>query len=297
MDFLEFQKEMNDQYGTTDSDWAPLRKAAVVRFDYDDKNNLSGQYNRKFVYPDWDHTDVIRAGDIWLVTLTDNPKTYANYFAKPLRKIDASFLYEMNKSQLDSLAISLWENNRAILEPFMEERYQDVMNEHIGKALEERTEELNKKIAELEAQLQEMREINDQDKKIIQSNEERIGFLTAKLTVLEKEHSVPVKPAPAEARPPSIETFSESVEVPKVVIERSGPDSLTSEGFTKSRYFVHLSADHRMLLIRDNKDGNVICMDNTLILSGLSTIMPYNEGDVLVGEYSSRYGGLVVYLK
>ena len=293
MDFMNFVKEMEEQYGTTDADWEPLKRAAVVRFDYDEKNNLSGQYNRKFVYPDWNHTADIRAGEIWLVTLTENPKTYANYFAKPLRKIDASFLYEMNKDQLDSLALFLWNENRTILEPFLEEKYREIMNDHIAKAVEERTDELMRKIAELGTELETLRKIGEEDKMIIQSNEDRIQSLNAEIAALRK--GAPAAPVPVSQ--PSQEVFCEEIRVPRVVIERSGPDSLTSESFNKSRYFVHLSADHRMMLIREDKNGTVICLDSTLILSGLSSILPYNEGDVLQAEYSNRFGGIVVSLE
>lgn len=293
MDFMNFVKEMEEQYGTTDADWEPLKRAAVVRFDYDEKNNLSGQYNRKFVYPDWNHTADIRAGEIWLVTLTENPKTYANYFAKPLRKIDASFLYEMNKDQLDSLALILWNENRTILEPFLEEKYREIMNDHIAKAVEERTDELMRKIAELGTELETLRKIGEEDKMIIQSNEDRIQSLNAEIAALRK--GAPAAPVPVSQ--PSQEVFCEEIRVPRVVIERSGPDSLTSESFNKSRYFVHLSADHRMMLIREDKNGTVICLDSTLILSGLSSILPYNEGDVLQAEYSNRFGGIVVSLE
>ncbi len=298
MDFLNFQKQMGEQYGTSESDWAPLKKAAVVRFDYDEKNNLSGQYNRKFVYPDKDHTTEFRAGDIWLVSLSDNPKTYANYFAIPLRKIDASFLYEMIKDQLDSFALSLWENNRTILEPFLDEKYQDIIKERINKAVEEKTEELNKTIETLKNDLDELGKINEQDKGIIQSNEEKIELLTAQITVLKNEPAKISTAASSATEQPRPQTDFKEIAEPQVsLIERSGPDSLTSESFTKSRYFVHLSADHKMLLIREDKNGTVICMDNTLILSGLSSILPYNEGDVLSGEYSGKFGGIVVYLK
>ena len=298
MDFLNFQKQMNEQYGTTESDWAPLKKAAVVRFDYDDKNNLSGQYNRKFVYPDKGHIAEFRAGDIWIVSLSDNPKTYGNYFAIPLRKIDASFLYEMSKDQLDSFALSLWENNRTILEPFLDEKYQDIIKERISKAVEEKTDELSKTIEALNNELDELKKTNEQDKDIIQSNEEKIALLTAKITVLEKDPPKVAVTASASTEQTAPQTDFKEIAEPQVsVIERSGPDSLTSESFTKSRYFVHLSADHKMLLIREDKNGTVICMDNTLILSGLSSILPYNEGDVLSGEYSGKFGGIVVYLK
>ena len=299
MDFKDWIRENNDKYGTSDDDWDPLMKAGVVRFDYDSKGYVSGMYQGKFVYRDGNHELDINPGDIWIVSLSLNPKTGSNYFAKPLKRIDGSFLYEMKKDQIDELATFLWENNKVILEPALEERYSDVLSEKIAKAVEEQTKSLNETISNLQEQISELTKINEEDKKIIESKEQENSLLSAKLLVIENNPgAVPVKPAkevPKEPEP--ISDFTEQVKPPKNVIVRSGPDTIRSDGFKKSRYFVHLSADHKLLLIRDNKDGNVVCYDNTITLAGLNSILPFTEECVLSSEYSSKYGGTLVSLK
>ena len=140
----------------------------------------------------------------------------------------------------------------------------------------------------------EQMKVNEQDKAIIESNEERIDLLNAKITVLEKD---PVSKVMEKPQDMVQQTFIETLAAPRYFVTRSGPDTIYSDGFNKSRYFVHLSADPKMMLIREHKNGNVVCMDNTMVLEGLSTILPYNEGDVLQSEYSSRYGGIIVYMR
>jgi len=297
MDYMDWVKESNDKFGTSDEDWDFLNQAAVIRFDYDAKGNVSGMYRGKYVYRDGYHELDINPGEIWVVSLSLNPKTNNNYFAKPLMRIDGSFLYELKKDQIDSLAKHLWEDNKVILEPALEEKYKDVVNEQIAKAVKEQTEAVIQEKKALEDKIQELQRINKEDKEIIESKEEEINLLSAKVLVMKNEPDmVAPKPAP-QAQPEPVGEFTEQVKPPKNVIIRAGPDMLRSESFKKSRYFVHMSADHKSLLIRDDKNGNVVCMDNTILLAGLNTILPFTEECVLPSEYSSRYGGTIVALK
>ena len=77
---------------------------------------------------------------------------------------------------------------------------------------------------------------------------------------------------------------------------RIGPEAITSENITRSRYSVHLSADHHNLLIVADANGNVLCIQNTLTLSGLDTILPFNGKTELSCTYSPSFNGLIVSL-
>ncbi len=270
-----------------------------MRFDYDDRNNVSGMYRGKRVYRDNNHLLDINPGEIWIVSLSLNPSTGQNYFAKPLQRIDGSFLYEMKKDEIDSLSAYLWENNRTILQPFLEEIYKDVVNEQIAKAVREQTAAFEKTISDMAAQIDELKRIKEEDSKIIASKEEEVEILKAKVLVMENEPAKPSKQPSAKPRqdqdPP--EGFEEKVKPSKHAIVRTGPDTLKSDGFKKSRYFVHLSADHKTLLIRDDPNGNIVCIESTVTLAGLSTVLPFDGERPLESEYSARYGGTLVYLK
>ena len=295
LDWYDFVANASQEYGLQDSDWDPLRRSAVIRFDYDEKGFVSGVYQGKPVYRDSNHELDINPGDIWIVSLTMNYKTNNNYFAKPLQKVDGAFLYQMKKEQIDELSMHLWESNRMVLEPFLEERYKDVMSEQISKAVKAQTEELEKTVSDLQAQLAEQKKINEEDKSIIESNEEKIRLLSAKVLVMENEPGSTPAPRVEAKEERHIQQFELS-SVRKAVVERSGPDMLRSEVFDKSRYYVNLSADHRIVLVRENKNGNVVCVDNTIMLDGLNTILPFEEECLMNCEYNNRYGGYVVYL-
>ena len=115
MEFNDWVASHNDKYGTSDEDWSFLSESGVVKFDYDDRNYVSGMYRGKRVYRDNNYLLEINPGEIWIVSLSLNPKTGQNYFAKPIKRIDGSFLYEMKKDEIDSLSLYLWENNKTIL--------------------------------------------------------------------------------------------------------------------------------------------------------------------------------------
>ncbi len=274
-------------------------EAGVVRFDYDDRSNVSGMYHGKRVYRDNNHILDISPGEIWIVSLSLNPSTGQNYFAKPLKRIDGSFLYEMKKDQIDSLSKYLWENNRTILQPFLQEIYESVMNEQIAKAVREQTASLEKTIADLSAQIDGLNRIKEEDSKIIAAKEDEVELLKAELLMMESKPSEAAGTQSSAPRPPedSPEGFAEKLKPSKHPIIRTGPDTLRSDGFRKSRYFVHLSADHKTLLIRDDPNGNVVCIDSTLTLAGLSTVLPFDSERPMESEYSPRYGGTLVTLR
>ena len=269
-----------------------------MRFDYDDRNNVSGTYRGKRVYRDNNHILDMNPGEIWIVSLSLNPSTGQNYFAKPLQRIDGSFLYEMKKSEIDSMSAYLWENNRTILQPFLEEIYKDVVSEQIAKAVREQTESFEKTISDLNARIEELNRLREEDAKIIDSKEKEMEVLRAKVLVMENEPAEARKPVSKEAKADSaIPEGFEDVKPAKHSIVRTGPDTIRSDGFKKSRYFVHLSSDHKILLIRDDKNGNIVCIDNTLTLAGLNSVLPFNGECPMQSEYSGKYGGTVVFLK
>ncbi len=83
----------------------------------------------------------------------------------------------------------------------------------------------------------------------------------------------------------------------RVSVERTGPDELRSEAFNRTRYFVHISSDYRILLIRPHDSGDVICIDNKIMLNGLSMALQFSGPTQLISEYSPEYGGILIHLR
>lgn len=277
MDWNDFIAQNSEKFGLSPSDWDPLRNSAIVRFDYDDKGNVSGKYRGKTVYRDGYFENAISPGEVWICELNSNPKTGANYFAKPVQRLDASFLYELKKDQAEEIAGILWDAKREVLEPMFEERYREANEARIAKSVEEakaafdtERKELQERVAELEAKGQE-------DERIIAS-------LTENLETLKKAPR-PAGPSQAPAKASGIR------------VRRTGPQTISSDAFTFSRCFVHLSPDHRIMTVRpDDGRGDVLCMDGTITLGGLEIVAPFSKEQDM--QVEAKWGSeMMIYLK
>ncbi|KUE73209.1 hypothetical protein AUQ37_02845 [Candidatus Methanomethylophilus sp. 1R26] len=92
------------KFGINDGDWRYLTQSAALKFEMDKKGNVSSIYKGLYVYRDRDSEENILPGETWIVSLTLNPKTESNYFAKGIMRIDARFLFDLEKDQMDEIA-------------------------------------------------------------------------------------------------------------------------------------------------------------------------------------------------
>ncbi len=284
-DWYTFVQKANIEYGTTDADWDPYARVAILSFN-EDRNRVCAKFNGKNVYPHNMFKDRIKNGDVWVCSLTINGNT--NYFARGIKKLDASFLMELNKGDIDTVVDFLWENNRASLEPVLEEKYKSIFQEKITELVNEARKEDLLKIEELETELERLKKVSSEDKASIKSLE---GALEAA-----KSSNASFAPQQGPMLPPSSNFVPWGISDNMAPVVRISPEAITSENFTRSRYSVHLSADHHNLLIVADANGNVLCIQNTLTLSGLDTILPFSGETELPCTYSPSFNGLIVTL-
>lgn len=83
MDFEEFRSLMTEQYGESEEYWGPLSDAVVLRFELDGSGNAFSRYKGKAVYAGWGHKDTIQSGEIWICSLTLNPKSGGKLLRNP----------------------------------------------------------------------------------------------------------------------------------------------------------------------------------------------------------------------
>lgn len=281
MDFNDFVSQYN-QYDALDDDLDRIEKSAILTFEYDSRHdNVSAMYKTVPVFRNKKYETVILAGEIWLCTLDTTHPNY--YFATPIHKIDASFLFELKKNQIEEIAEIVWRNHEGVIKPQLEERYHDIMNETITKAVDNAKATYNAELEERDSKIILLEQRDTENKQIIASLEEKIK----------------AKPAAAvfENGPPGSGLVPFQSVVQNISVRRTGPDTLQSDFFTQSRYFIHVSADHRIMVIHPHAQGNVICMDNTISLAGLSLVSSFADAYDMPSEYSSEYEGLQVYLK
>lgn len=298
MDFYDFVRENNQKYGTTDDDWEPYKKTAIVRFETDDRGTVLGRVNGKVVFRHSTSME-IQSGETWIVNLVENPNSGKNYFAKPVMKLDSKFMFDLRKDQLDLVADHLWREQRSVLEPMFEERYKDTIEQRIADATEEVKRKMEERMTEMASAVEDMKTRSEEDASVISSLEDKIEELNRMLEVKEtelKDAKVNVKAVTTTVQNGDVfeqRDFSGK----EVEVVRTGPDSISSKSFKKARYFVNLSADHRFLLVRPDNTANVLCVDRTIVLAGLSEISPFEGEGPMPAEYSRKYEGYIVYLK
>lgn len=298
MDFYDFVRENNQKYGTTDDDWEPYKKTAIVRFETDDRGTVLGRVNGKVVFRHSTSME-IQSGETWIVNLVENPNSGKNYFAKPVMKLDSKFMFDLRKDQLDLVADHLWREQRSVLEPMFEERYKETIEQRIADATEDVRRKMEERMTEMASTVEDMKTRSEEDASVISSLEDRIEELNRMLEVKEtelKDAKVNVKAVTTTVQNGDVfeqRDFSGK----EVEVVRTGPDSISSKSFKKARYFVNLSADHRFLLVRPDNTANVLCVDRTIVLAGLSEISPFEGEGPMPAEYSRRCEGYIVYLK
>ena len=273
MDWMEFLKSADDIIDYEDGEGL-MDLTAILKFELDDRGYVSSIHDGKRVYRGSDNEDLIQAGDLWWVSLSLNPKTGNNYFARPLRKIDGGLLYEMSSDEMGRFARHIWENNRVILEPYIDDQYRNAMMEEFKR---EHVRPLEERIAELEAENDRLR----YERMSYETRCRQYGRLTEamaerflpKRPVDEKETEETLSKETAVARYPPAAINVEKL--PSSLLARIDDYTLVSKAFKRESYFVTKSLDNSTLLFREDRYGDVVCRDHTVRLSFLPDIQPY----------------------
>jgi hypothetical protein len=277
-EFNSWLAEENEKYGLTDNDWAGLKKTAILTFILDGENKVRSSHNGIIVFRHWDSEKTIMPGETWICSLMLKERTY---FATGVKRIDSSHMFELNKDQADEIASTIWERHRETIEPLLEEKYKDVAAKKIEQFVAETKQKYEAEITMLKDTVNRFEQKDTENKNIISS-------LHEKLNAAENEKIS----RPAAAVVPALSSYTAL----QASVKRDGPDSISSDLFSRSRYFVHLSADGRILVVRPHDNGNVVCMNNVIELNGLSMVSSFNGPQEMVSEYNPTYGGIQIYL-
>lgn len=279
MEFYDLKRELEEKWGLTENGLDELRDTVILTFERDAKtNNIISKHKGRFVFRDKNHEDRIFEGETWICSLTLKS---SYYFAKGVRRLDASFLLELKREQMEDMAEVIWKEHRGKVEPILEEKYKEVTKRAISEKVAEACEEKDREIGELYTRIVDLEGRDAENRQIIASLEERAR-------VAGNRPREPWSGIAAEMEPLHPE---------KMTVERIGPDEIYSEAFNRTRYFVHISSDYRVLVVRPHDSGDVVCMDNRIVLNGLSMVSPFSGHAPLLSEYSPRYGGIQVYLR
>jgi hypothetical protein len=277
-----------EEYGVDQNSLYRLKNTAIVSFAQDEKTQyVRGWKDGVLVFRDRNFEDKISAGDTWICEL-NMPSTASCYFAKPILKIDASFMFALKHNEIDEIAEILWDKYKAQLIPQMEEKYKELNKEALDNAVRESENSHRAEIAELKEQLETLKKLDAENQDIISSLESKLtDCKNSKPEVREYEKICDLSDS---------ENIFGTVKV-SMDVYRIGADVLKSDFFNKPRYMVHFCPDLKMMFVVPAKHGNVVCMNNTIELAGLNMISQYYEADrKMKSQYSTKYGGLKIFL-
>lgn len=285
LDFYDFVRDQGEEYGIDPADiYQAVERVEVLYFERDRNNNIVAYQGGRKIVPDRQSGYIISENQLWICSLTSGPGLGISY-AKPLKEIDAPFLYSLLPEHIDRMVDKIWEKNKATLEPQLDQKYQDQIEETISRRVEEEKAALHQQMESMQETIDSLERTEAEDKSIIESLQTRLE---------ERESIVSAPVAPGE-EPHSLSPLS--MKLIDLRVRRTGPDVIESEHFIHPRYFVHASADTRILVVRPHESGTVICVDGKIRLQGLNFIMPFTQEQDMVADYSSQYGGIRILLR
>ncbi len=292
-DLLDLQKEnltsseLQSQYNITKQEAQRIQDIQLLTFYQSDKNKIVAKSpSAGFVLRHKEGGNQINPGETWFVEL-ERHDTYC--FAKPIEKVDARFFFDLRVDQIETITDIIFSKHKTIIEPTLEERIKEEIRHEIE-------EEYNKQLKNDTKHLEDKNRILEKELKTIKIKHQKA------LDALEKANQQKTQITPQKNKDVKenlshqIATYFPS-EYQDLKIRRIQPDMLESESFTKPNYFVHISSDQTLMIIRPHAQGNILCTDNKIALKGLGLITEYGGPEDLVCRYNSRYGGFEVNLK
>ncbi len=279
MDFFQLGDYVKDNYGVEEGYTGLITRTAVIRFDIDDRGDISGTANRVRTYVDRNHIDMVKAGEIWVCNLTPNPNNSNNYFATPIRKVDGDLLMEVMGDRMTTFVQQIYREN----ETFFQNEFKDIIDEQvqarINTVLEEYRGTFEGRIEELEADNQTLNQA-------LEEKELEIRGLMDELE--EKDRAIAERDAVIVGFDHSAEGMVTGTSVETVTVDRcidgvirTDAETFVSDHFTHDRYTVLTDMGFTKMVIRPDSDGKVECSDGRIRLNGFSHHSPFTDASQL----------------
>ena len=322
MDFREWQagQKFDGDDGSSELVKDYSERLHILTFGLDRKGtSIVSQISGRIVFVDRDFQYEVAIGDTWVCKLSEGNNCS---YAVPLIKVTLNEILNFNENLRENVLSTLWKKHGSDLKIIFENRYKTELqnkiaeelkadyDEKLARAMKERDElenELRQTRFQLEVQSTSMQSGADEyillgsddvpsaDAKATASLEEarQTSPETSERYPVQNATAVPSQ-APVQRGPPQIKRTEPVTQ--KFEVERTGPDTIRSPSFTDNRYFVHISPDYKLLVIRPNEDGNVYCIGNAIRLKDLGLVSGFTVKKFLVAEYSELYKGMLVRL-
>lgn len=323
-DFVDFQKKMAEfgieEVVANDFIERTKKKIYFLTFTLDRKKNITSRINGYITFVDSKYPGKVEAGDVWICTAESTGEVY---YAMPLYKVTPSFLMNLDNGLRTDMMDHFWKRNKAVFEKEFADKYKDEVHDQAIKEaradLEGIIAGLQERVASLQSQLDQSNMLLSQSNSVIEKSESKMIDLGSDIcgdyidlgsesvsddaVVYSSENTDPPiipssynSPAPGI---PEIRVPEQRANVTKPLrykVERTGKETIYSESFTSPKYFVHISPDANLLVIRPNDFGSALCLNKQISLKGLDGFAEYTGKKELMAEYSERYEGMIVYL-
>lgn len=127
---------------------------SAVSFHEDRMGNISGRFKGAVVLRDRASEGIIRPGETWFCSLRLNPVGLGNYFARAMRKVDASFFMELEEDRKREIAEILWKSSRREIIPLIMEAHavSRELHEKVSGEYERRIAELTERLGDVTPQ-------------------------------------------------------------------------------------------------------------------------------------------------
>ena len=323
IDFFDFRRKLGDS-GFDDDDVAKVvkeekRKIHLLTFTLDNtKSKVVSYVNNMITFPSPRFPGKVEVNDVWVCSVEMVGSTY---HAMPLYKVTPTFLMNLDSDLRDDVINTLWRRHKDIFLNDFAEKYKDEIH---NLAIDEARKELDSIINEQKGRIAYLENQVEQDRILIKS-QSVVQIVSEDTIELGSEvepqcvelgsdvpSAAPEIPVPKRSSVSRIPNFyrTSAPGIPQIRnpdlkddyqhlvynVERKGEETIHSESFTEHKYFVHMSPDGKILIIRPNEFGSALCINGSIRLKGLGKVSPFTEPKRLNAEYNERYEGLMVYL-
>ncbi len=322
MDFRKWQASQKSESGDNTEELVTefSKEMYLLTFNLDKKGtNIVSQHNGCIVFVDRNFQYEVSVGDTWICELT---RANNCAYARPIVKITLNNILNFNEQLRENVLNVLWKKYSNDLKVIFENRYkselqnkitEDIKTDYIDKLarITKQKDEIENELLQTKIQLESQRDFvpytnedfiilgsNDKNSKNDSSEAPASGIKATPSDVIDRyptRNTTEQQPTLIAQRDiPQIKRVAPVTQ--KFEVERIGPDSLRSPSFTDTRYFVHISPDYKLLVIRPNEEGNVYCLNKVIRLKDLGLVSGFADKKFLFAEYSELYEGMIVRL-
>lgn len=318
--------ELSERFGIDEDEYpedsfkSDMRRYAILVFKSNPKKEgLIAMYKRKVTFLNWSYKgEPIEPGDHVLCTVEEELE---HNVATPVMKITPSILMGLSSEMRDAIVDALWDKNRKDYEDNFEKRYK---NEIYERAKEETKAEKDSLIAEYEERIANLTnqlaaarfamdvasKNSDSDEielssdpveeKSDRKSEGRPRMIDESLQI-DSEEQRPRNSEPSVLRSdPIMPRYRDLLNFYRgsgvIEVQRVAQRAIYSEDFEDGRYFVHVSPNKKLMLIRKHEEGEIFCVNHQIMIQDLERLYPFTEKKDLKAEYSSKYDGVLVHL-